>query len=110
MLSVDAKTGQRIGDYAHIRQSVMDILTTRVGTRVARREYGALVPILIDSAMNPAGVLRLKAAIVAAITQWEPRIEVVKLDISLDEPAGAFSMNLQANYQGELVDWRDLVI
>lgn len=33
----------------HIRQSVQDILTTPIGTRIMRREYGSLIYQLIDS-------------------------------------------------------------
>ena len=34
----------------HIKQSIADILLTPVGSRIQRREYGSLIPMLIDHA------------------------------------------------------------
>lgn len=74
-----ATNGRRIGDVAHIRQSVRDILTTPVGSRVMRREYGSLLPDLIDQPLNGATLLRAYAATVMALVRWEPRIRVARV-------------------------------
>lgn len=37
-----------LNDTEHLKQSVRDILTTPLASRVMRREYGSLVPDLID--------------------------------------------------------------
>ncbi|SPX13597.1 Baseplate assembly protein W [Escherichia coli] len=37
-----------LNDMEHLKQSVRDILTTPLASRVMRREYGSLVPDLID--------------------------------------------------------------
>ena len=77
-------TGKALGDEAeHIRQSVTDILTTPIGTRVKRRDYGSLLPRLIDQPGNPANRLRLMAATVMAIVNWEKRISVQTATITL---------------------------
>ena len=69
--------GQRIDDeLEHIRQSVRDILTTPLGSRVMRRDYGSLIPELIDQPLNDATLLRAYAATVIALTRWEPRIRI----------------------------------
>lgn len=73
---MNAITGKKIEDVDHIRQSVADILTTRIGTRVMRRDYGSLIPELIDQPNNAATRLRVMAATVMAIIRWEPRILV----------------------------------
>ncbi|MEN1410054.1 GPW/gp25 family protein, partial [Pseudomonas aeruginosa] len=49
---MNAHTGGAIDRLAHIRQSIADILTTRIGTRVMRREYGSQLPELIDAPFN----------------------------------------------------------
>ncbi|KPN28874.1 baseplate wedge subunit [Halolamina pelagica] len=43
MPGVDRTNGQRLEGLAHIRQSVADILTTPLGSRVMRRDYGSLL-------------------------------------------------------------------
>lgn len=83
---MNARTGRAIGEIAHIEQSVRDILTTPIGSRVMRRNYGSLLPNLIDQPGTPATRLRLMAATVGAIANWEPRITVtaVTIDIGSD--------------------------
>ena len=47
-------SGKVITDIDHLRQSVRDILLTPQGSRIARREYGSLLSVLIDQPQNPA--------------------------------------------------------
>lgn len=58
----------------HIRQSLHDIFTTPIGSRIQRRDYGSHLFDLIDAPMNPANRLRLAAALVDAASRWEPRV------------------------------------
>lgn len=57
-------------------QSIEDILTTRVLTRVMRRGYGSDSPKLIDAPMNEPSLLALYVAIAEALAAWEPRYEL----------------------------------
>lgn len=85
MSGMNRTTGRKIADEAeHIRQSIRDILTTPVGTRVMRRDYGSILPSLIDQPGNPANRLRLMSATVMAIINWEPRVSVQRATIVLD--------------------------
>lgn len=93
-LGMTATTGRRVDDVAHIRQSVRDILTTPVGTRVMRREYGSLLPDLIDQPLNGATLLRAYAATVMALVRWEPRIRVSRVQFVID--GGALTIELEA--------------
>lgn len=70
----------------HIRQSLHDIFTTPIGSRIQRREYGSHLFDLIDAPMNAAGRLRLAAALVDAATKWEPRValEAAIIEIGMD--------------------------
>lgn len=63
-----------LNDTEHLKQSVRDILTTPLASRVMRREYGSLVPDLIDEPMNNTTRLQCMSAAVIALTRWEPRI------------------------------------
>ena len=55
-------TGKAMAGVDHIAQSIGDILTTPLGSRVMRRDYGSLLPQLIDAPLNRATALLLIAA------------------------------------------------
>lgn len=92
---MDAASGRSLGEMDHIRQSVKDILTTRIGSRVMRRDYGSVIPALIDQPGNTANLLRLRAATVMAILRWEPRIDITRVDFGLDA-AGLATVAMEA--------------
>jgi uncharacterized protein len=99
MIGIDARTGKRLDGDAHLRQSIADILYTPIGSRVGLRDYGSLLLELIDKAMNPAGRLRLVAAIADALRRWEPRIRLIRVRLVDADPAtmagGRFSIELE---------------
>lgn len=76
MTGMSRTTGRRLSEVEHIRQSIVDILTTPLGSRVMRRDYGSLLPELIDRPQNAATDLLLMAATVDAIMRWEPRLRI----------------------------------
>jgi phage baseplate assembly protein W len=80
----------------HIRQSVADILSTPMGTRVGRRDYGSLVPELIDQPMTPANILRLYAATAVALTRWEDRLRLRRVGLVVGERPGSAQVVLDA--------------
>lgn len=96
---MDATTGHAMDEAAHIRQSIRDILTTRVGTRVMRRDYGSLVPELIDQPGNPITQMRLRAATVMAVLRWEPRIQITRCGIDIAYNGGV-NVQLEARRRG----------
>lgn len=82
---IDALTGQRLSGRDHLRQSIKDILTTPVGSRLMRREYGSLLPELIDQPLNGATRLRAMAATVDAVLRWEPGVKVSSVQFVTDD-------------------------
>lgn len=82
---MDKNTGLKISETEHIRQSVADILTTPIGSRVMRREYGSFLFELVDRPANDANKLLLMAASVQAVMLWEPRISLTSVDVSMDK-------------------------
>ena len=76
-------SGELLSNDDHLRQSIHDILTTPLGSRLMRRSYGSLLPFLIDSPANNATRLRLMAATATAIIRWEPRIKVSKVTLAI---------------------------
>lgn len=75
-------TGKQISRSEHLRQSIGDILTTRIGTRLHRRDYGSFLPDLVDAPVNPETQMLLIAASVHAIMRNEPRILVTRVQVS----------------------------
>ena len=71
---------------AHIRQSIADIVTTPIGTRVMRPEYGSKLPRLIDRPVTQSWKLEVYAAVADALRQWEPRVTVERVQIDAVGP------------------------
>lgn len=86
MAGIDAVSGTILDELADIRQSITDIITTPVGTRVMRRDYGSHVFDLIDAPGTDLGAIRMIAAAADAIARWEKRVRMVsaRLSVSLD--------------------------
>lgn len=97
MDGINATTGKRLGGIEHLRQSLRDILTTPIGSRVMRREYGSRLFDLIDKPTNRETITDIYAATAEAIMRWEPRFQVTKVAISATEP-GRVELNLTGNY------------
>ena len=96
-------TGLRIAGIEHLKQSVADILTTPLGTRLERRTYGSLLPNLIDQPDNAATRLRCYAAIASALMKWEPRLRVTRVGMTSGDKPGQAFVDLQGEYMGEAV-------
>ena len=79
MAGMNRTTGRATDGIEHIRQSIADILTTPIGSRVMRRDYGSLLPELIDQPLTEVTLLQACAAIVMALLRWEPRIRIERI-------------------------------
>lgn len=93
-LGMNAATGRAISATNHIIQSVRDILITPVGSRVMRRDYGSELFYLIDQPQHQATRLRLMAATVQALINWEPRITITKVDVQSGGMDGSLTIAL----------------
>lgn len=111
MEGINATTGKRLGGLEHLSQSIRDILTTPIGSRVQRREYGSRLPRLVDAPMNRSTLLDIYAATAEAIARWEPRFEVTKVAASSAQP-GRVVLDLTGNYlpDGQTVTIEGVVI
>lgn len=97
MAGMDRRTGARLDGLAHIEQSVADILSTAVGSTAGLRDYGSLLPDLVDQPHTPASALRLYAATAVAITRWERRIRLRRVGLSIGNRPGAATITLDAD-------------
>ncbi len=96
-MGMQADTGMTMDGLAHLRQSVRDILSTRVGERVMRRAYGSRLPELVDAPLNRFTVLAIIRETALAIARWEPRIKVRRVWVESVE-AGRVSIALEGDY------------
>lgn len=79
MLGIDSKTGSALSGILHLRQSIADILTTPIGSRVMRRAYGSRLFELVDAPLNDATIVDIYAATAEALIRWEPRFKLLRV-------------------------------
>jgi len=95
MKGMNRTVGKAIDGTAHLIQSIGDILSTPIGSRVMRRDYGSLLPELVDAAANPSGRLAVFAATAIALKRWEPRLKLTKVGLELGDTPGQFTLQLE---------------
>lgn len=99
MSGMSKATGGSLDGIDHLRQSIADILMTPIGSRIARRTYGSLLPELIDHPDNGATRVRIYAATATALMRWEPRLKVSKVSLATGERAGQVIVELEGVYR-----------
>lgn len=97
MNGINASTGMALSGIAHLRQSIADILTTPIGTRVMRRDYGSRLPRLVDAPMNRATLLDIYSATAEALLAWEPRIKLLTVTATAAQP-GRIELSITGEY------------
>jgi phage baseplate assembly protein W len=97
MAGMSRTSGAVIDGLGSIRESVADILGTPIGTRVGRREYGSLLPDLIDQPMTAANILRIFATSALALSRWEDRLRLRRVTLSAGMGPGAATLNIEAD-------------
>lgn len=95
MIGMSATTGKTLSDTAHLAQSIADILTTPLGSRVMRRDYGSLLFDLIDRPVNSAMRLLLQAATAVALKRWEPRLRLTRVTLQGEAAAGRLTIGIE---------------
>ena len=98
MSGMNLNTGRAVADLDHLRQSISDILTTPVGTRLERRTYGSLVPDLIDHPDNGTTRIRMYAATASALMRWEPRLRLSRIQLTSGPQTGQVTLDLSGEY------------
>ena len=98
MNGINRFSGKSLTGLEHLRQSIIDIITTPIGTRVMRREYGSKVPELIDAPMNSSTIMYLYAAIAEALDKWEPRLLLKRIELVDVTETGKCSLVITGDY------------
>lgn len=98
MKGIDKTTGKRLSGIEHLRQSIGDILSTPLGSRVMRRDYGSRLYELVDKPMNPQTLLEIYAAAAEALDRWEPRLRAVRIQAVSAHP-GQIELSVTGFYR-----------
>ncbi|WP_409261153.1 GPW/gp25 family protein [Pseudomonas putida] len=100
MIGMDRRTGKPLSGQAHLRQSIEDILTTPLGSRRMRPEYGSNLRRYVDLPVNEGWKSAVQAEVARALGRWEPRLqlELVKV-VSVVE--GKVTLQLSGVYLGD---------
>ena len=97
MIGINNKTGKHITGIEYLRQRITDVLTTPIGTRVMRRDYGSRLFDLIDAPITKMTVINYYAATAEALSKpingihdfkltkvYVSRVSIGRLQIDID--------------------------
>ncbi|MCW2248294.1 phage baseplate assembly protein W [Azospirillum fermentarium] len=105
MQGMNAVTGGRADGVRHLLQSIRAIITTPIGTRIHRRDFGSRVPFLIDAPINAATIIEIYAGVAEALDRWEPRFALSRIILESAAP-GRVEMTIEGIYRPENRDIR----
>lgn len=102
MIGVDRRTGQPLSGVAHLKQSIEDILTTPVGSRRMRPEYGSHLRRYVDLPVNEGWKSAVQAEVARALGRWEPRLKLERVRV-VAVVGGQITLSLSGIYLGDSV-------
>lgn len=86
--------GRAINAQAHLYQSINDILTTPVGSRVMRRNYGSNIYLRQDQPTDQGLIADIIADTAEALALHEPRFKLTKVRVTQADENGTLSLDL----------------
>lgn len=90
-------SGQPLSGIEHLKQSIRDILTTPIGTRVMQREYGSRLFELLDRPTSDDFAIELYARTAEALAKWEHRFKLERVVVE-NIAEGQVSLRLEGIY------------
>ncbi len=111
MRGMSNKTGKELEGLEHLKQSIVDIVTTPIGSRVMRREYGSRLFELVDRPVNRDFTLEIYAATAGALEKWEKRFKLEKVKIT-EVKEGKVTISLDGIYlpNGKNIHFEGIVV
>lgn len=111
-VGMNRETGKPLSDADHLRQSIRDILSTRIGTRTMLRDYGSNIPELVDQPTNRSTIAAIRADVINALNIWEPRMRIDRVTLSEVLASGSITFDLELTYlpNGEAIALRGVTI
>ena len=104
---LDRATGAVLTGWAHTSQSILDIVTTAIGSRVLARAYGFSGPGLQDAPMSERAIVGHFSAIAEALRLWEPNYRLRQIGVERLGAGGVAGFALAGDYYpgGYQGDW-----
>ncbi len=111
MRGMNASTGKELEGIEHLKQSIIDILTTPINSRVMRRDYGSRLFELVDKPINRDLTLAIYAEVAKALQKWEERFKLEKVKIT-EVKEGKVTLDLEGLYlpMGENIRFDGVVV
>lgn len=97
MIGMDRHTGQPVSGLAHLRQSIEDILTTPLGSRRMRPEYGSQLRRYVDLPVSEGWKSAVQAEVARALGRWEPRLKLERVRVTA-VVGGQITLQLTGQY------------
>lgn len=94
MIGMNRETGALMSGDDHLAQSIGDILSTPIGTRPMRRDYGSLLFEMVDRPNNPATRLLCIMATAIALARWEPRLAIDQVTLTGEFALGTMEITV----------------
>lgn len=96
MTGLSSATGRAVSPSSdeYVRRSVADVLTTPIGSRVMRRDYGSWLPELVDQPMNAATRLKLYGATALALMRHHRRSRLKSVALVTGGPSAVLQLDL----------------
>lgn len=103
--------GRNISEINHLKQSISNILTTPIGSRTMRRDYGSNLFNKIDHPVNGELIAEIYLDIVESLFIWEPRFELDQVVVQNIEN-GKITIDLEGSFlsNGEKITLENIEI
>ena len=104
-------TGSDISEINHLKQSISNILTTPIGSRTMRRDYGSNLFDKIDHPVNGELIAEIYLDIVESLFIWEPRFGLDQVAVQSIEN-GKITIDLEGSFlsNGEKITLENIEI
>ncbi|NBB09540.1 GPW/gp25 family protein [Pseudomonas sp. SLFW] len=100
MIGMDRTTGKPLGGLAHLKQSIGDVLSTPIGSRRERPDYGSDLRRYVDLPINEGWKGAVQAEAARALGRWEPRVRLSTIRV-VAVLSGQITFRLAVDYQGQ---------
>lgn len=100
MIGMDRRSGQPLSGLAHLRQSIEDILSTPLGSRRMRPEYGSQLRRYVDLPVNEGWKSAVQAEVARSLGRWEPRLKLERVRVTA-VVGGQITLQLTGQYLGD---------
>lgn len=105
-VGIDQDSFRPLVGWEHTKQSILKILMTEIGERVLRRQFGSLLPTMIDKPQNESTILQLYVSVAEALdyrvnadglTLGEPRYHLTAV-VFKASPSGQLVLQMSGIY------------